>query len=158
MAVRHENGAGMTAIVKVKAAILDMTATALPDHERCANLNPNEPLSLDGKNAVVVQVGNVEVESFEYNAQTLYSTVVSFECYDHEANDDRIAAAHSAIVAAVHADPTLGGRLQDFVPTSFEAARESGLDVGGSIIAFELKYFTPRGDMTMIVGAGGQLF
>lgn len=148
----------MTAIDKVEAAIEAMLLVALPNHQRFKNRTGEEPIPQEDMPAVVLQIGNVEVESFEYNAQTLYSAVISFECFDHDAIDANVRAAHAAIVAGIHADPTLGGRLQDFAPTSFEAAREAGLDVGGSLIAFELKYFTPRGDMNFIVGAGGQLF
>lgn len=66
------------------------------------------------------------------------------------------ALAH--VIAAIHPDRTLGGRLHDLQERDVAPVDANRADAGAVSLQFDAIWFTRRGDWFTIVGQGGALF
>lgn len=100
-------------------------------------------------------------DSFEYGAALLVPSLVDVAAVVREAgvsNTRRAGEGVAHAMAALMADPTLGGRLQDLLPTDEAPGDGERRDADEVSIQFRAEYHTLRGDPFAIVGHGGVLF
>lgn len=62
------------------------------------------------------------------------------------------------MIAAIHADRTLGGRLEDLEEQNVAPSGRSGIDASACSLLLDTVFYTPRGDLFTIVGPGGSAF
>ena len=65
-----------------------------------------------------------------------------------------IAQAHAALAA----DRTLGGMIEDLQEQDIAPVEGQGKDIHGSSPQYQVTFYTPRDDWFTIVGAGGATF
>ena len=65
---------------------------------------------------------------------------------------DQINLWAAKVVQAIHADWTLGGRLQNLVEHSVTPDNSHHTDLGNAILALDVTFFTPRGNWFAILG------
>lgn len=62
------------------------------------------------------------------------------------------------MIAAIHADRTLGGRLEDLEEQNVAPSGRNGIDASACSLLLDTVFYTPRGDLFTIVGPGGLTF
>ena len=62
------------------------------------------------------------------------------------------------MIAAIHADRTLGGRLEDLEEQDVAPSARNGVDASACSLLLKTVFYTPRGDLFTIVGPGGLTF
>jgi hypothetical protein len=91
--------------------------------------------------------------------QTMHRAKFQLDCISGrevgEAIDLINQRAVADIIAALHADRTLGGRLQDLNEIAVSGSELDGADIGSALLEIEALFFTPRGDFYTIVGQAG---
>lgn len=95
----------------------------------------------------------------DFLSQTMHRAKFQFDCISGrevgEAIDLINQRAVADIIAALHNDRTLGGRLQDLNEIAVSGSELDGADVGTAVLEVETLFFTPRGDFYTIVGQAG---
>lgn len=101
------------------------------------------------------------VQSDELN-QTLHTAIIEIEAVQQMQTSGSISRANRTalahVLAAIAADRTIGGRMQDIQEMDSAPAGATGVDVAGASIQFVAEFFTPRGDWFTILGQAGQQF
>lgn len=98
----------------------------------------------------------------EEQGQTIHDCRTNFEILENDLTPGvmsrtlQTAAAH--IVAALAADRTLGNRLQDLQERDLAPPADTGRDVAGASLQYDVQFYTPRDDHFTIVGLGGAIF
>lgn len=96
------------------------------------------------------------------NWMTLHTATVEIESVNQTPALGTINRAnHTAlahVLAALAADRSLGGMLQDLQEIDLAPAGANGKDVAGASLQIQVQFFTPRGDHFTIAGVGGQTF
>ncbi|MGQ2942925.1 MAG: hypothetical protein ACT6Q7_02870 [Blastomonas fulva] len=62
------------------------------------------------------------------------------------------------MIAAIHTDRTLGGRLEDLEEQNVAPSGRNGIDASACSLLLDVVFYTPRGDLFTIVGPGGSNF
>ena len=62
------------------------------------------------------------------------------------------------MIAAIHGDRTLGGRLEDLEEQNVAPSGRNGIDASACSLLLDTGFYTPRGDLFTIVGPGGLTF
>ena len=94
--------------------------------------------------------------------QTRHDMLINFECIETTAHVGVVSRENQAciahIIAALHSDRTLGGRLEDMQERDVAPPMDNGRSVGGASLQIGVQFHTPRGDHFTIVGQGGDVF
>lgn len=151
-----------TAIRKVQTYLRTMIQTARPDLFGFIDRSDDEPLAVEETPGYVIRVTDLRFSPFEQLGQTRVDFVLQIDCQSGNTAGETIDAINQRtiadIVAAVHADRTMGGRLQDFEETAASGSELQGADVGCAILEYAGILFCPRGDLYTILGQGGATF
>jgi hypothetical protein len=107
--------------------------------------------------------GNVQHDqtSFEQftHGETLHRAAVSIDMIvsveASATNGAKLRVFEADIVAALWADRTLGGCVQDIVPGSSSGTENVLADEGGRTLSIEILFLTPVGDHFTLIGAAG---
>lgn len=147
----------------VQNRMVAQIAAAFPALSLFVDRPDDRPLDVSELPAVVCRCTNVELGNGpDALHQMMHMAVFQFDCHSGGASGqtiDQIAQGMVAdIVAALHEDRTLGGRIQGIEETGISGMAEDGADTGIAILEVTLFFFTPRGDFRSLVGIGGALF
>jgi len=94
--------------------------------------------------------------------QTRHTAAINFERVETSSSvgvisrGNREAIGH--LVAALHSDRTLGGRIEDVQELNLAPPMENGRSVGGASLQVAVTFYTPRGDHFTIVNDADQTF
>lgn len=150
------------AIRKVLDALVARVAVQRPDLMQFIDRSIEDPLADGEWPGVIWRVTGVRMTPFEQQGQTRVDGVIQAECQSGALTGGSIDLVNQTtiadIVAAIHSDRTLGGRMQDMEESSATPTDPLGADAGGAILDIEFIFFTPRGDLYTIVGQGGATF
>jgi hypothetical protein len=94
--------------------------------------------------------------------QTRHQALINFERLETSASVGVISRANRAaiahLVAAIHIDRTLGGRVEDTQELNVAPPMENGRSVGGASLQVAVTFYTPRGDHFTIVNDRDETF
>lgn len=103
-----------------------------------------------------------DFDQSEYQGQTRHDMLVNFERLETSANVGVVSRANQEkiahVIAAIHSDRTLGGRLESSEELNVAPPAENGRGVGGASLQVRCVFYTPRGNHFTIVGQGGATF
>jgi len=132
--------------------------TAVTGRPVIVDRTDDEPLANDERPALVLHVGGQAFEAFDQSS-TIHAAQFDLDILEDSEDAGSIQLRHAvavaAIVAAVHADRTLGGRLQSLEEKSADPSNADTADLGNCTLSFAAQYLTPRGDFNTIVGQSG---
>jgi hypothetical protein len=122
-----------------------------------------ESLTEEEQPAINLRVVSVSLDAAPEGLwMTWHRAIIQFDCMSSGSVEETIDLANqraiALIIEALHADRSLGGRLQDIIEQDVSGSEMDGADVGTAILQVEAWFFTPRGDHFTIVGVGGQHF
>jgi hypothetical protein len=150
------------AIRKVQDHLKGLIEAARPDLNVFIDRSDDEPLGEGDWPGAVIRVTDVRFSPFEQQGMTRVDAIIQIDCQSGFAGGETIDLINQTsiadIVAAVHADRTFGGRLQDCEETAASGSEASGADVGCAILEYAIIFFCPRGDLYTILGQGGASF
>lgn len=120
---------------------------------------PDEAIQPGERPCVAVSLGD---QTFEFFDQS--TTVVKMDLFVDIFEDtkgvgsqaDRSATKSARIVAAAHADRTLGGRLQDMEEVAIQGGGSDLTDLRNDRLAYQVTFLVPRGDLFTIIGQSGR--
>lgn len=96
-----------------------------------------------------------KVDQSDEQNQSVHDATVEFEVVSGKPQVGTISrSAHATvarIMAALHADRTLGGLIEDIQEDDVAPAGGTGKDVGNVSLQCTLRFYTPRGDWFTIV-------
>jgi hypothetical protein len=111
---------------------------------------------------IVISTMAYSFEVADENWMTAHRAIVDFEAINQQQTLGTINRAnHTAlalVIAALAADRSLGGRVQDIQERDVAPSNANGRDVGSASMQVHIDFFTPRGDHFTLVGPGGQHF
>lgn len=102
----------------------------------------------------------VYAEAYDFNdapnqGQTQHDALINFERIETSANVGMVSRANrnaiASLIAGLHEDPTLGGRLQDLSTLNVAPPMDNGKSIGGASLQVKVTFFTPLGDHFTIV-------
>lgn len=109
----------------------------------------------------------VFAEAWDFDAapeqgQTQHQALINFERIESSASVGVISRANRAgighLVAALHSDRLLGGRVEEVQELNVAPPMENGRSVGGASLQVKITFYTPRGDHFTIVNDRDQTF
>lgn len=152
------------AIRKVQIALQTLVAAALNHQRVFLDRGLEEPLQESEQDGIVIRVSDLQfgVSPENMGNTTLNSATIDLDLHARYNPTLSIGAANelaaAKIVAALGADRTLGGRLQNLEEDLLSPSDPSRVAVGCATLTLDVQYFTPRGDPFTIVGLGGGNF
>lgn len=150
--------AGEPALVKVQTALVAALQT-LTGINILVDRTIDEPVDPSERPAIVPRIVEVTFDTPFSIGETLHTIVVDLDLYAEPLVDaaisSRLAVMQARVIAAIAADRTLGGLMQQFEERSFTADPQSVPDLGCATLTFEGQFNTPRGDFNTILGASG---
>lgn len=120
----------------------------------------DEPFQQSELPAWVLRILEVSFEPFQDMTLATATIQADFICKATSAgvidlvNQNAIAE----FVAAIHADRTLGGRLQSLEEATATGSEQNGPNTGAAILQLQAVWFSPRGNLYTIVGHAGATF
>jgi hypothetical protein len=153
-----------TAQDKVEAAIASILRThpALADWTVLTDLPLDVAIEDEDSLALLVRTMSLEFDnSFEPGAQTLNVPVIDIEAVVKEAGDIIVARAREGLAhaqAALCADRTLGGMLQDLAEQDVAPGDGQRRDVGAISMQWRAEYLTAPSNPFVILGHAGMEF
>lgn len=152
------------AIAKVEDALKAVLVGYAPLSEYTIYTARDSSEAFDASELPVI---NIYTESQQYGpgeeqGQTIHNCRTNFEVLENDLTPGvmtrTIQTAVAHIIAALAIDRTLGNRLQDLQELDVAPPSDTGRDVAGASLQYDVQFYTPRDDHFTIVGAGGQTF
>lgn len=152
-----------TSLSKVEDALAAALAAhaALADHTVITDQPSDVALEDDQLPALVITTVAYRQEQSDEQGQTLHAAKIDVAAVHRgpaliigRANYESLAH----VIAAIHPDRTLGGRLHDLQENDLAPVDANKADAGAVSLQFDAIWFTRRGDWFTIVGQGGALF
>lgn len=145
---------GVVAVLSSAPSLIDWNVVAGESADIATDLD-------DGRHILVWTVA-ASMDQFDEQDQSIHSQTIEIEFVSdggaigtlNRANKQGIALAHAALAA----DRTLGGMLQDLQEIDIAPARPEGKDSNGASVQYAVTFFTRRDDWFAIIGAGGAVF
>lgn len=118
----------------------------------------DEPIMDTERPAVAVRLGDQAFSFFDLSTMQVTMDIALDIFEDTKGTGsqaDRSAILSARIVAAVHADRTLGGMLQDLEEVGITGGGSDLTDIRNDVLAYQATFFVPRGDLFTIIGQSG---
>jgi hypothetical protein len=116
---------------------------------------PDEAIQPSERPCVALRLGDQQFEFYDQST-TSVKMDLNLDIFEDTkgagSQADRSAVVSANIVAAVHADRTLGGRLQDLEEAGIQAGGSDLTDLRNDVLVYQATFFVPRGDMFTIIG------
>lgn len=120
---------------------------------------PDESIQDSERPAVGLRLGDQAFEFFDQST-TIVKMDIALDIFEDTKGSgsqaDRSAAMSARIVAAVHADRTLGGMLQDLEEAGISAGGSDLTDLRNDVLTYQATFLVPRGDLFTIIGQSGR--
>lgn len=104
---------------------------------------------------IIIATANYSFDVADENWMTLHTADIDIEVIGGPQAGNTINRENrntlSAVLAAIHADRSLGLGLQDIQEIDVAPAEGRGKDVGSASLRFRVQWFTPRGNWFTIV-------
>lgn len=144
------------------AVALALSYDPLANETFFADRSPEDAVGPDEMPAWVVFAEAWDFDSAMEQGQTRHQALINFERLESSASVGVISRANRAaiahLVAALHTDRILGGRLEDLQELNVAPPMENGRSVGGASLQVAVTFYTPRGDHFTIVNDRDQTF
>lgn len=151
-----------TAVEKVRDAIAAIVTVALPGFTVAAGRTDQDNIDDKDLPAVMIAVLSGNSGDGPQQGQLIHSPTIQFDCIAENSAtltiDQVNQRAMARIVRALHADPTLGGMVEDLVIVASDPSEQSAPDAGWAVLQMTTTYYTPSGDLFTIVGQSGEIF
>lgn len=152
------------AIAKVEDALAAVLAAhpALAGRRIITDRSADVALDQYDGDAITVSTAAYSFEVSDENWTTLHTALVDFESVSRTQVVGTISRANhrtlAHIMAALAADRTLGGMVQDIQEIDVAPAGANGKDAGTASLQCSVQFFTPRDDWFTILGHSGAEF
>jgi len=117
--------------------------------------SPEDAIDAEETPCTVIYCEAWRFDDAPMQGQTRHDMVLNFECIETSAHVGIVSRANQAriaqVVAALHSDPTLGGRLENCRPVDVAPPMDNGKSVGGASLQVLIRFYTPLGDHFTIV-------
>lgn len=153
-----------TALDIIETRAIGQIRAASPDFQIFTDRSDEEPLQADELPGVVARIVNCSWAPMpgEEMVQWIATATFQFDCQSGRAAGQTIDSINRAtaafIIGALFADPTLNGRAVDMFAPDLSGAEQDGADIGTAILQLDIQFITRRGDLTKVIGMGGQTF
>jgi hypothetical protein len=151
-------GKGMTvpAVITVRNALQATIAAAVPTHQIIVDLPRADDIEAADVPCIVITIGNINFDFFEQRSTVKHVCEFEIEIYEKASSGDPSVAIQqhqtvALICAALLADYTLGGVLQDMMPKGVGASDNNAADIGAVQLSVDTVWFTAPGDFNTIV-------
>lgn len=118
--------------------------------------------AVDTDKVAVIYTSACEMAQSDEQGQTLWTQTLDIEFIDGPQTSGSITRAAITAMAHVHAalaaDRSLGGMLQDMQEQDIAGTQAEGKDVAGSSLRYQVQFFTARDNWFVILGAAGAQF
>ncbi len=139
-------------------ALIDTASAASVQYDR----NEDEPLGEDEGDTIVVRLLASDISQGPEMSGSTHRATYQIEIMAREATgetrDEAVERMAGEVLAAIHSDRSLGGRVASVEEQAFTPASKPGQDATSAQMEVLIMFFTPRGDFNTIVGHGGTLF
>jgi len=118
----------------------------------------DDPIRREERPAVAIRLGDQTFEFFDQSTMIVKMdmSLDLFEDFSGTGSQaDRSAVLSANIVAAVHADRTLGGMLQNLEEAGILGGGADLADIRNDVLVYQATFFVPRGDLFTIIGQSG---
>ncbi len=116
-----------------------------------------EPFDKDETPAISIRCSDVQFDTPMGLHTTQHKATIDIDIVERSAAASTIPARLqqrvAQVIAAVHADRTLGGRIQSIEEHQASADGNDTPDVGAIVLMFEATFDTPRGDFNTLLGS-----
>lgn len=155
-----------TALAKIEdavaAVLTTITGTAQPLDGWTVLTEHSADEAVDAMKRIVVFTRDVTPEQAEELGSTFWRQTLELEFYEGPQTAGGISRACIEAMAHAHAalaaDRSLGGRLQDLQELDLAGVQEAGQDVGAASVQYRAEFYTPRDDWFTILGQAGATF
>jgi len=115
-----------------------------------------DAINIDKGDCVFIQCKGVQLKAMEGNCSSLAHTATFWlECVAREGLADDKQSEAASIVSQVHAalsaDYTLGGLVQDITPVNIGEYIPNGREFGSFTLEYDVTYWTPYNDLNTIL-------
>lgn len=153
--------AGEPALTKLQTALVTLIESIPGEYQCHPNRETDEPLQESERPAYVPRIVECTFDTQLGGGMMDWRIVIDVDMLDNsEAGDtitNKLAVMLSLFIAALNADPTLGGLVGEIVPRSFTASSDSVPDLGCATLTLEAVLLTPEGDFNTVMGASGPI-
>lgn len=152
------------AIAKVEDAIAAQIAAwpALTGYAVVTGQSADEALDEGTDKTILISTAAYSFDVADENWMTIHTALIEVESVSQFQAVGTISRANQTVLAhvlaAVAADRSAGGRLQDIQEIDVAPSAAIGKDVGSASLQFRVLFFTPRGDHFTINGPTGVNF
>lgn len=152
------------AIAKVEDALAAVLARYGPLARRRIITDRSDDVALDqyDGDAITIATAAYSFEVSDESWATLHTALIDFESVSRTQTVGTISRANhrtlAHIMAALAADRTLGGMVQDIQEIDVAPAGANGKDAGTASLQCSVQFFTPRDDWFTILGHAGEKF
>lgn len=112
--------------------------------------------------SIIVYTMAYKIDQFDELGQTLHSATIEVECIEGPSSAGAVSRACQTtiahVLAALAADRTLGGMVNDIQEVDVAPTTQSGRDHSAASLQTAVTFFTARDDWFTIIGAGGAEF
>lgn len=148
-------------IIDTYAALL-RAWPALADQTIVTDRVPDDAIENDELPVTAIYAEAWRFEPAFEQGETRHTLLLNFETLHSSAQVGVVSRANQSalahVVAAIHSDRSLGGRLEDAIERDVTPPVDNGKSVSGASLQIEVTFTTPRGDHFTIVGVGGATF
>jgi len=152
------------ALAKIMDAfgVLAESYPALANETFFIDRSPEDGITVEEMPCWVIYAEAYDFDPAMEQGQTRHQALINFERVETSESvgvigrANRVGIAH--LVAALHQDRTLGGRLEDTQELNVAPPMENGRSVGGASLQVSVAFYTPRGDHFTIVNDYEQTF
>lgn len=153
--------AELPAISKVEDRLGEVIAAypALAGYTVQADAAPND--ASDAMTIVIYTTG-YQMHQSDEQGQTRHAATMEFEVisgpstFGSVSRQNQVAFAH--IIAAIAADRSLGGMVEDIQEVDVAPVEQNGRDHAGASLQTAITFYTPRDDWFTVIGVGGALY
>ncbi len=146
------------AVVQIRNALAAVADAALA-HNVLIDRRRGDAVEDSEMPAVVIAIPDAEFEIFDMTGTLICAADFVFEIYEREASGVSIGVQQqltmAALNAALMADYTLGGRLQNLVPAGTTGDSENVGDIGAAALTMRATWQCPTADLNTIIGQSG---
>lgn len=118
--------------------------------------------TVEAEKSIVIYTRAADLELAEELGQTFWRQTLEIEFISGPPASGSISRVNQAAMAHAHAalaaDRTLGGMLQDLQEIDIAGVQAEGKDMDAASLQYRAEYYTPRDDWFTILGQGGAEF
>lgn len=155
----------LPAPTKILRKVHAMCVAAIPTHTWHIERSDEDPLTAEELPGVAIRLLDMSInDAAEYGSGLAWIGTLMFDCQSGGAAGLTIDLVNQETIASIvetlfdGGDATLDGMVDEIEPRGADSSEQSVPDVGWAVLQYQVRWFTPYGDMRTIIGRGGQEF